>query len=142
MLKTSKFVEVRFSDVDAMDIVWHGNYIKYFEDGREDFGKKYALSYLHLTKHRFLAPIVEVVVNFKKKLCYGDSIVIETAFVEQDSTKLVFDYQIFNAGDKSLTCTGRTVQVFVDADYNLQLAPPEFFVEWKEKWLRPTKILL
>ena len=39
-LKTSKTFEVRFSEVDSMNVVWHGSYPLYFEDAREAFGKR------------------------------------------------------------------------------------------------------
>ena len=38
-LKASKEVEIRFSEVDSMNVVWHGSYPLYFEDAREAFGK-------------------------------------------------------------------------------------------------------
>ena len=37
-------IEVRFSEVDSMSVVWHGNYVKYLEDGREAFGKEFGLT--------------------------------------------------------------------------------------------------
>lgn len=36
-------IKVRFSEIDSMQIVWHGEYVRYFEDGRESFGKHYSL---------------------------------------------------------------------------------------------------
>ena len=45
-LSESLIITVRFSETDPLGIVWHGNYIKYFEDGREAFGRKYRISYL------------------------------------------------------------------------------------------------
>jgi len=47
-LKASTEIEVRFSEVDSMNIVWHGAYSLYFEDAREAFGKKYGLGYLDI----------------------------------------------------------------------------------------------
>ena len=50
MRKRSKYlinqteIAIRFSEVDAMNVVWHGNYLKFFEDGREALGEKYGLS--------------------------------------------------------------------------------------------------
>lgn len=38
-------IKVRFSEIDSMQIVWHGEYVRYFEDGRESFGKHYSLGY-------------------------------------------------------------------------------------------------
>ena len=39
---------VRFSEIDSMQIVWHGEYVRYFEDGREAFGKQYGLDYMSI----------------------------------------------------------------------------------------------
>ena len=39
-------IKVRFSEIDSMQIVWHGEYVRYFEDGRESFGKHYGLGYM------------------------------------------------------------------------------------------------
>ena len=39
-------INIRFSEVDSLLIVWHGHYLKYFEDAREAFGRKYGLGYL------------------------------------------------------------------------------------------------
>ena len=44
-LRASKEFAVRFSEVDSMNVVWHGSYPLYFEDAREAFGKKYGLEY-------------------------------------------------------------------------------------------------
>ena len=44
-LSVEKQFEVRFSEVDMMNVVWHGAYPLYLEDAREAFGEKYGLSY-------------------------------------------------------------------------------------------------
>ena len=41
VLSVTKSFDIRFSEVDSMGVVWHGNYAKYFEDAREEFGRKY-----------------------------------------------------------------------------------------------------
>lgn len=45
-LKASKILNIRFSEVDSMNVVWHGSYPLYFEDARELFGEKYDLTYM------------------------------------------------------------------------------------------------
>lgn len=45
-LKASKKFAIRFSEVDSMNVVWHGSYPLYFEDAREAFGEKYGLEYM------------------------------------------------------------------------------------------------
>ena len=41
-----KDFSIRFSEVDSMNVVWHGSYPLYFEDAREEFGRKYGLGYM------------------------------------------------------------------------------------------------
>ncbi|MBF1562477.1 MAG: acyl-CoA thioesterase, partial [Prevotella salivae] len=57
-LKASKEVEIRFSEVDSMNVVWHGSYPLYFEDAREVFGKKYGLEYMSFFDNGYFAPLV------------------------------------------------------------------------------------
>ena len=59
---------VRFNEADPLGIVWHGHYIRYFEDGREDFGNRYGIGYLDFYKNGFVIPIVNVECSFKKSL--------------------------------------------------------------------------
>ena len=41
-------IQVRFSEVDSIKMVWHGHYITYMEDAREAFGRKYGLEYMYI----------------------------------------------------------------------------------------------
>jgi acyl-CoA thioester hydrolase len=134
-LSTQKKIEVRFGEVDSMRIVWHGNYVKYFEDGREDFGKKHNLGYLQAEELGYFLPLVEINVQYKKPLRYGETAVIETFFVESNSAKLIFDYIIYEEKSRAVVCKGRTVQVFLNQQHQLQIALPPIFEEWKQKWL-------
>ena len=123
---------VKFSEADSLGIVWHGHYIRYFEDGREAFGKEYGIGYLAFYKYGFVIPIVHAQCDYKKSLRYGDTVKVETEFIPTDAAKLVFKYQLFNEETNELVATGSTTQVFLDKEANLlQLAIPTFFEEWK-----------
>ena len=56
-------IKVRFSEIDSMQIVWHGEYVRYFEDGRESFGKHYGLGYMDIYSEGYMVPIVELNCN-------------------------------------------------------------------------------
>ena len=60
ILQTTKRVELRFNEVDSMGLVWHGHYAKFFEDAREEFGKKFGLGYLDIYDSGFYAPLVDL----------------------------------------------------------------------------------
>jgi acyl-CoA thioester hydrolase len=130
-----KDIAVRFSEVDAMGIVWHGNYLKYFEDGRDEFGSIYDLDFVKLySKEGFLTPLVKVDIDYKRTLKLGEKAIIETRFVPTDAAKIIFDYRLVHQETKQVLTTGRTIQVFVKND-ELAITVPSFFQEWKDKWL-------
>lgn len=128
-------LRVRFSETDPLGIVWHGNYIKYFEEGREAFGRKYGISYLEVERHGFATPIVKSVCEHKKMVHYGELLEVETHYMDTSAAKLVFQYYIYNE-QKELVCTGETIQVFTHLkEGTLCLYNPEFYAQWKEKHL-------
>ncbi len=129
---------VRFNEADPLGIVWHGHYIRYFEDGREAFGKEYGIGYLDFYKRGFVIPVVQVSCDFKKSLRYGDTVVIETTFTPCDAAKLLFSYKLYNKKTHQLVAAGSSVQVFLDSkESTLQLINPPFFESWKNKHFPP-----
>jgi acyl-CoA thioester hydrolase len=129
-----KEIEVRFSEVDSMGIVWHGQYAKYFEDGREEFGKKFGLGYMFIFRNGFYAPLVDLNFQFKKPLPYETKAVVETKYINSLAAKIQFEYRIFLPGDNTTICTGTSTQVFLDKNYQLIWFIPPFFNEWKTKF--------
>ena len=129
-----KEIMVRFSEVDSMRIVWHGNYLKYFEDGRESFGLKYNLGYLDVYKHNVMIPLVKITCDYKRPLEYGDLAIVETCFVSTEAAKIVFSYIIYRKRDMEIAATGSSTQVFLTPQGELLLTNPEFFTGWKQKW--------
>ncbi len=125
-------IRIRFNETDALGIVWHGNYISYFEDGREAFGRKHQISYLDVMRHGYSTPIVKSVCEHKLPLKYGDVVRIETIFVDTPAAKMVFRFKIYNS-ENQIVCTGETTQVFLDEEGNLTLNIPPFFEAWKKK---------
>ncbi|GGG35420.1 acyl-CoA thioesterase [Bizionia arctica] len=126
-------VRVRFVETDPLGIVWHGNYIQYFEDGREAFGRHHGISYLDQKKYGFATPIVKSSTDHKLPLRYGDIATIKTIYVDSLAAKMVFRYEIYNQNE-DLVCTGETIQVFVDkiGEGDLWLNLPSFFKDWKQ----------
>lgn len=136
MLKNTTEVPVRFSEVDSLRVVWHGHYIKYFEDGREAFGRQYSLGYLDIFNAEGLAvPLVDLETKYKRPLEYGDTAIVETTFINSPAAKIIFEFKIFSANHKHLVCEGKTTQVFMHpAKQELFIVNPPFFEEWKRKY--------
>ncbi|MDR2011307.1 MAG: acyl-CoA thioesterase [Bacteroidales bacterium] len=132
ILTAEKEFSVRFSEVDSMNIVWHGSYALYFEDAREAFGKKFGLEYLYMFDKGFYAPLVELHFEYKRPLIYRDIGKVEITLRDTEAAKIIFDYKIFSVPSGELIATGHSVQVFLDKDYNLVWTIPDFFLEWKK----------
>ncbi|MBP3245783.1 MAG: acyl-CoA thioesterase [Bacteroidaceae bacterium] len=133
-LVAEKKIEIRFSEVDVMNVVWHGSYPLYFEDAREAFGVKYGLSYKRYMDERVFAPIVELDIKYKRPILYGMTPVVRIVYRPTEAAKIVFDYEIVDAETGTVFATAHSVQVFMDMNYNLMWDNPGFFVEWKKQW--------
>jgi acyl-CoA thioester hydrolase len=128
-------VVVKFNEADPLGIVWHGHYIRYFEDGREAFGKRFGIAYLDFYHNGLAVPVVSVNCDYKKPLRYGDSVIVETTFINSAAAKLKFEYKMYEPKSRTLVATGSSLQVFVNAKtFGLELTMPDFFEKWKKKW--------
>lgn len=124
-------IRVRFHECDPLQVVWHGNYLKYFEVGREDFCRQHGISYIHARNNGVSTPIVKSLCEHKLPLKYGDECTVETLFINSEAAKIIFEYRIFKDGD--LVCTGETIQVFLNDNGEMLPTYPPFFLDWKLK---------
>lgn len=127
-------VKVRFSEVDSIRVIWHGSYVKYLEDGREDFGERFGIEYMTIFDNGYTAPVVDMHLQYKQSASVGDTVIVETRYVPTLSAKLNFEYNIFRKSDNALLLTATTTQVFMSRSGELQLSNPPFFEAWKKQW--------
>lgn len=133
ILEAEKTLDIRFSEVDSMNVVWHGSYPLYLEDAREEFGKKYGLGYMTIFSNGYFAPLVELNLKYKKPIIYGMRPIVRISYVPSPAAKIIFDYLIIDPTDDSVIATGRSVQVFMNRDYSLVWEAPEFYRQWRRQ---------
>ena len=124
---------IRFSEVDSIGIVWHGHFVKYLEDGRESFGRKYNLDYFAVYEHGLLTPIVKLDMDYRLQVRYGEEIVIETTYMNSAAAKIVLHYTVYRKSDNAVVLTATSIQAFVNEKGQLELTNPGFYLEWKKK---------
>ncbi len=124
---------VRFEEVDALGMVWHGRYPSYFEDGRIAFGDKFGLTYQSFRKNRTVAPVVQMHVDFKHPLRFDELMTIKTRLHWSDAVKLNFDYIVYNS-EGEVAASGYTVQLFTETNGEVMFVPPGWFADFKKKW--------
>lgn len=132
-LSVVKRFDIRFSEVDMMQVVWHGAYPLYLEDAREAFGAEYGLSYHRYIEENIFVPIVEMKMNYKRPLMFGMKPAIRITYRPTDTAKIIFDYEIFDPETGTTYLTARSTQVFMDRNYNLLWYSPDFYTDWKKE---------
>ncbi len=125
-------IRVRYSETDQMGVVYHGNYIPYFEVGRVEWLRRHGISYSEMEKSGIALPIVSLTLNYKKPARYDDLLNIRTRFKSQESVKIDFECQITNESGELLT-SAYFLLVFVDVRTGRPVAPPSYIKELLEK---------
>ena len=130
---------IRFGEVDSMRIVWHGNYLKYFEDAREILGERLGLSYLEIYEKGYVTPIVKSGIEHKRPLEYGTKAIVRIKLIDDPAAKIIHHYTILDSESGKVAAVGETIQVFLDTQNELQLVMPKFYADWKAKqnWIQP-----
>jgi len=131
-------LKVRFYEVDAYRVVWHGHYIGWFEAGRNELTERFQMGPLELKERNLLAPVVELTCQFKLPAAYGDLLIIQTTMERTEVAKLIFRYRVLHQGSGKVLATGSTTHVLTDLSGNLLYrVPPEVFekIEAMRKYL-------
>ncbi|MCJ7784291.1 MAG: acyl-CoA thioesterase [Desulfobacterales bacterium] len=134
--KTS--LQVRFYEVDAYGVVWHGHYVGWFEAGRNDLTQRYQMGPLQLKERNLLAPVVDLDCQFKLPATFGSSLIIQTTMERTEVAKLIFRYRVVDQENEKVLATGSTTHVLTDLKGNLLYrVPPEVLekIEAMRKYL-------
>lgn len=116
-------IRVRYSETDQMGVVYHGNYIPYFEIGRVEWLRNKGISYKSLEESGIALPIASMTLNYKKSAKYDDLLTVKTNFKKYSGVKIEFDCEIFNESGELLT-NAYFLLVFVDIKTGKPISPP------------------
>ena len=108
-------IKVRFSDTDAMGVVWHGNYFRYFEIAREALLNQFNYGYRQMRDSGYVWPVVDTRVKYRDSLTFEQRVRVQ-ARVSEYENRLRIEYQIFDKETGKRMTTGYTIQVAVDAE--------------------------
>jgi acyl-CoA thioester hydrolase len=104
-----------YADTDRSQVVYHANYLKYFEYGRASLMRQAAYPYREIEESGFTYPIISTGIDYFRPLYYDDAMYIYTRPGERLRVKLQFDYVITHADSGELVCTGYTRHCAVNA---------------------------
>ncbi len=105
-----------YVDTDRSQVVYHANYLKYFEFGRASLMREANYPYKKIEESGYLYPIIKTELNYYTPLFYDDLMIIHTRPAKLELVKLQFDYCITRADDGEIVCTGYTKHCAVNRD--------------------------
>ncbi|MGN7471033.1 acyl-CoA thioesterase [Brevibacillus sp. SAFN-007a] len=119
-------LRVRYGETDQMGVVYHTNYLNWFEVGRTEWIRKAGLTYRELEERGVLLPVTDAVLSYKKPARYDDVVEIRTRIKELGVVRLAFAYEIIRVSDGELLVSGETMHVFTNKELKpIRLAKTE-----------------
>lgn len=105
---------VQFYETDAMQIVHHSNYIRWFEEARIGWLSDLGYSYKRMEDEGISIPVLAVDCQYKKPLVFGDVAQIQVAVKAFTPLRFTMSYQIFNQATGDLTTVGSSQHCFIN----------------------------
>lgn len=133
MLISRKEIQITYADTDMMGIIYHANYLKWFEIGRTQLITDIGYSYLDMEREGYLAPVYSVEATYKKAVRYGDVVYVETWVEENTGLKTVYGYQIVNDAGV-VFAVGKTTHIIVSKDNFKPVQFKKAYPEWFRKY--------
>jgi len=116
-------VQVRFNEVDAYQVAWHGHYVGWMEVGRTALAQRFGLDPFQLSQLGYQGPVVSLELKFLRPARFNDLIIIRTTLEPAEAATLVFLSEILGI-DGNCLATGCTVHALTGRDGALQFRLP------------------
>ena len=116
-------IQVRFNEVDAYQVAWHGHYVGWMEIGRTALARRFGLDPFQLSELGYQGPVVSLELKYLRPARFNDLITVRTTLEPSETATLVFLTEIMGPDGERLA-TGRTVHALTDKDGVLQFRLP------------------
>jgi acyl-CoA thioester hydrolase len=91
-------IRVRYAETDKMGVVYHANYLLYFEEARTEFLEKLGFPYAKLEEAGYMSPVLDVRLSYGESLTYGDVAIVRTKVVKVTPVKTTYAYEVYKEG--------------------------------------------
>ena len=106
-------IKVRFNEIDAYHVAWHGHYVGWMEVGRSELARMFGLDAVQLAAEGYLAPVISLELTYKRPLRYAEEARVMTTLRRTETATLEFACRIVGA-DGSVAASGKTVHALTD----------------------------
>ncbi len=126
MIVSRTNVTVRYAETDMMGVVYHGNYLPWFEVGRTTLLKESGLPYRELEAMGYYLPVLEAGLKYLRPAVYDNTVTIITTLKEKPLLRIRLEYEVRR--EEELLVTGFTVHGFINRQ-GIPVRPPAVFTE-------------
>jgi acyl-CoA thioester hydrolase len=112
MISAEAIAKIQFYDVDAMQVVWHGNYARFLELARCALLEKIGYSYPEMARSGYFWPIVDMRIKYVRPVRMAQKIRLTATLLEYEN-RLRIDYRIVDAASGDLLSKAQTTQLAV-----------------------------
>ncbi|PWU68765.1 acyl-CoA thioesterase [Gracilibacillus dipsosauri] len=128
-MKVTSPIKVRYQETDQMGVVYHANYLIWFEIGRTAFIEELGFQYHEMEAEGVVSPVVDASISFKQPIRYGGDAFVETWIEDYNGIRTTYGYRILN-DKKEVAVTGKTQHVIVDKETFKPLSLRKKFPHW------------
>jgi acyl-CoA thioester hydrolase len=126
-------IRVRYAETDQMGVVYHANYLVWFEVGRVEFFRQLGFSYKDMEQQDGChIAVVDARCRYKAPARYDDEVVVRTHLKNVRESLVQFGYELMRAIDGTLLAEGETTHVVIDAEMKKRAIPEKYMVIFKE----------
>lgn len=118
-------IRVRYEETDQMGVVYHGNYLKYFDVGRTELMRHLGFPYSEMERRGVMLVVVEAHCRYRDSARYDDVLRIETAGTCPSPLRVRFHYRAVREADGVVVADGWSDLTCLDADRRLRRLPSE-----------------
>jgi len=127
-------IRVRYAETDAMKVVYHGNYLPYFEEARTDLFRSIGLTYAEIEREGFYLVVLEAHAHYKRSAVYDDILHVKASLRELPAMKITIHYEITRNDRTELLVTGQTVHAFVNVATGRPIRPPQEYLTVMQRY--------
>ncbi len=127
-------IRVRYAETDGMRVVYHGNYLTYFEEARTNLFRNIGVVYAEIERSGIFLVVLEAHVKYLRGALYDDVLQVKATLKEIPTLRITIDYEITRNSGSEILVTGQTVHAFTNAQTGRPIRPPQEYMNIMQRY--------
>lgn len=127
--------KVQYYETDAMAVVHHSNYIRWFEEARLDYLEQIGLPYDEIERHQIMIPVLRASCQYRQAVKFGQTVQIDAEITGFNGLKFSVAYKVYNEDRSVLHAEGNTEHCFLNTQFRpirLKKVAPDIYDKFSE----------